>query len=219
MKHHVFLSPVFWSEAQTTNNLQRLNQAEQQQATNYSHPSRLRSFIASRLLLKQALNLLNNRQQDWLFSKVQGRLIINHPQTNWHISLSHTNDYVACLLSPQIHCGIDLEQRVYHPRFMAIAQRFFSVDEYCYLQTLTEEQAFFCFLDWWTRKEACIKAWHVGIAHHLAAIEFNSKQLAPIRFPTTYPLLQLQTTSTKDWQLACAVTDDNAEWSIEHLCL
>lgn len=219
MRHHIFLSEVCWSEAETTKHLQQLNQSEQQQAANYNHPSRLRAFVASRLLIKKALNLLNNSQQDWLFSKQQGRLIINHPNNNWHISLSHTNDYVACLLSNQVHCGLDLEQVIYHPRFMAIAQRFFSADEYCYLQQLTEDHAFFCFLDWWTRKEACIKAWHVGIAHHLAAIEFSPEQLAPINFPTTYPSLQLQTISTKDWQLACAVTDDNAEWSIEYLCL
>lgn len=219
MKHYVFLSHITWSQTETDIRLQEMNQHEQQQALRYTHPLRLSSFVASRLLLKQSLNLLNNSQQDWLFSKDQGRLIINHPNNNWHISLSHTNNYVACLLSPQIHCGIDLEQRVYHPRFMAIAQRFFSVDEYCYLQQLTEEQAFFCFLDWWTRKEACIKAWHVGIAHHLAAIEFITKQLNPIRFPSAYQPLQLHTISTKDWQLACAVTDDNAEWSIEYLCL
>lgn len=219
MKHYVFLNHVAWSDAETAIRLQEMNQYEQQQATDYTHPLRLKSFVASRLLLKKALNLVNNSQEDWLFSKDQGRLIINHHNNNWHISLSHTHNYVACLLSPIPYCGIDLEQRIYKPRFMAIAQRFFSVDEYGYLQQLTEEQAFFCFLDWWTRKEACIKAWHVGIAHHLAAIEFSPRQLAPIRFPISYPSVQLQIISTEDWQLACAVADDNAEWSIEHLCL
>lgn len=219
MKHYVFLSYVAWSQTETAIRLQGMTQYEQQQATDYTHPLRLKSFVASRLLLKQALNLVNNSQQDWLFGKDQGRLIINHSNNNWHISLSHTNDYVACLLSPTPYCGVDLEQRLYKPRFMAIAQRFFSANEYGYLQQLTEDKAFFCFLDWWTRKEACIKAWHVGIAHHLAAIEFSPYQLAPISFPTTYPSVQLQTISTEDWQLACAVTDDNAEWSIKHLCL
>lgn len=221
MKHHVFLSQVSWSHSDTQLHLLKMTQQEQQQAQRYTHPLRLRSFVASRLLLRHALNSLHPAENHWLFAKEHGRLIIQHPSTDWHISLSHSDDYVACLLSPQAYCGIDLEQRIYNSRFLAIAQRFFSADEFFYLQQLTDNQAFSCFLDWWTRKEACIKAWHVGIAHHLATIEFSSTQLAPIRFPNNYQNhpLQLHTIATEDWQLACAVHDLDPEWQVQKITL
>ena len=221
MKHSVFLSHVTWSQTETEIRLQGMNQDEQQQALRYTHPLRLRSFVASRLLLKQALNLLNHSQKEWLFRKTNGRLVIEDSTVNWHISLSHTNDHVACLLSPQVHCGIDLEQRTDKPPFLAIAQRFFSVNESFYLQQLDEDQAFTCFLDWWTRKEACIKAWHVGIAHHLASIEFSPNQLSPIRFPISHQHLPLtlHTIASQDWQLACAVHDTDPEWHIQNIAL
>lgn len=221
MKHHIFLNQLTWSTQQTHDHLLKLNKDEQQQAKIYTHPLRLRAFVASRLMLKQALNLLNNTQQDWLFAKDQGRLIIRYPAVKWYISLTHSDDYLACLLSPQPYCGVDLEQRMYKPRFLAIAKRFFATDEFLHLNTLAEDQAFICFLDWWTRKEACIKAWHVGIAHHLNSIVFNHLQLCPIRYPQQFEHipLQLHTISSPHLQIACAVNDTNPEWFVHHLTL
>jgi 4'-phosphopantetheinyl transferase len=219
--HFIFVSQVLWSHTQTQRYLLKLNATEQHQAQGYGHSLRLKHFVASRLLLKHALNWLSDSPKNWLFAKEQGRLIIASPPVDWHISLTHSEDYVACLVSPQAHCGIDLEQRIYKPRFLAIAQRFFSASEYQSLQQLPTEQAFVYFLDWWTRKEACIKAWHVGIAHHLATIEFSPHQLTPIAFPHRYQQLplQLHTLATPHWQLACAVHDTNPQWQFNEIQL
>ena len=86
MKHHIFICHVTWSEVQTHHYLLQLNQAEQQQAQQYLHPLRLKAFVASRLLLKKALNYVEKTHQDWLFTKKNGRLIINHARSEEHTS-------------------------------------------------------------------------------------------------------------------------------------
>jgi phosphopantetheinyl transferase len=65
-----------------------------------------------------------------------------------------------------------------------------------YLNTLTAATALPVFLDFWTRKEACVKAWHQGLAHHLASVIFNMNTNNPINTPSVYQNLPLTYTVT-----------------------
>ncbi|HQV22371.1 MAG: 4'-phosphopantetheinyl transferase superfamily protein [Moraxellaceae bacterium] len=180
---------------------------EQQYAQRYAHPQRLRSFIASRLLLRRCLSLYHQQSLDWRFLYHDKRLQLDSTQTHLHTSISHSHDWVACVLSEQAHCGIDIEHTVMPYNFMAIAKRFFAKSESEYLQRLQSTQAFVVFLDFWTRKEACVKAWHKGLAHHLAQLSFDVHQLNPVTTPECYQHLPLQVFCFRqvDWQLAVAI--------------
>jgi phosphopantetheinyl transferase len=111
------------------------------------------------------------------------------------------------VLSLEPHCGIDLENRKVNPRFMAIAQRFFAPNEYDYLMQLGTLDAWSVFLDFWTRKEACVKAWHIGLAHHLAEVSFKVHTLNPITAPACYEHVPLNVFcyAHSNWQLAVAI--------------
>ena len=206
-----YVAPIEWSALNNADYLLKLPDEEQQQATRYQHPQRLQSFIASRLLLRRCLSLHENQAREWRFLRHNQRLILDHTQTALHTSLSHSANWVACVLSLSTHCGIDIEQKKDNSNFMAIAKRFFAAQEYDYLNTLPQPQALSVFLDFWTRKEACVKAWHTGLANHLASITFNINTNNPINYPSVYQNFPLNVYRYEhtDWHLACAIHTSN----------
>ena len=220
---YVYTARVDWDSHTTHHYLQTLTTTDQQQAKRYTHALRLRSFVGSRLLLKRALNDIEQKNQDWHFGRQGHRLILDAAQTKLHASLSHSQDWVACVVSHSAHCGIDIEQRQPNPSYLAIAQRFFHPQEYLWLLNEPESSRFEVFVDVWTRKEASVKAWHVGLAHHLASIRFDAAQLSPVACPTAFAAipLTLHTWSCADWQLCAAVHvhPQEPDWHYQEVCL
>jgi 4'-phosphopantetheinyl transferase len=203
----IYVQKITWPCSDTPLYLAQLPPIEQQQAEVYKHPHRLRSFIASRLFIRRCLSHQENSNTLWRLSKINQRLVLDKTQSSLHLSISHSGDWLACVLSSEQHCGIDIEQRPCKNNFLAIAQRFFADEEYQYLRQLPLSEAESAFLDFWTRKEACVKAWHQGLAHHLAHIRFVAHTANPISYPTQYQHLPLsvKTYATIDWQLAVAL--------------
>lgn len=219
---HIFVSAAPWSSRETAERLQSLPNADQQRASRYRHPMRLQSFVASRLLLRRALSTLGHLAPDaWRFDYQEQRLVLDHQQSAWHTSLSHSQHWVACVLTTTPYCGIDLESRMPKPKFMAIAERFFHAEEYQLLLGAEESTRLDIFLDLWTRKEACVKAWHRGLAHHLASVQFDLKTLAPSHYPAEFGDTPLSVNSWRndDWQLAVAAHLPSPEWQLQQLIL
>lgn len=218
MSQQVYISTARadWSMAETLLQLAKLPLSEQSYSRRYTHPLRLRSFVASRLLLRQVLTDIEGKSlAEWQFDYQHQRLQLHQQQTDWQTSLSHSEEWVACVLAKTDYCGIDIESNtVINPRYMAIARRFFHDNEYQQLLTLPESERFPLFLDFWTRKEACVKAWHRGLAHHLASISFQQNILNPISFPCEFAErpLTLKTIQHNEWQLACAVNIHVPDW-------
>lgn len=213
---YIYTARADWSIAETAFQLAQLPLSDQRYSQRYTHPLRLRSFVASRLLLRQALTDLEGKSSsEWLFDYPHQRLQLNRQQTDWQTSLSHSEEWVACVLAKTDYCGIDIESNtVINPRYLAIARRFFHDDEYQQLLMLSESARFPLFLDFWTRKEACVKAWHRGLAHHLASISFQQGTFNPVSFPSEFAEhpLTLNTRQHREWQLACAVNIPHPEW-------
>lgn len=213
---YIYTARADWSIAETAFQLAQLPLSDQRYSQRYTHPLRLRSFVASRLLLRQTLTDLEDKSSsEWLFDYSHRRLQLNRHQTDWQTSLSHSEEWVACVLAQTDYCGIDIESNtVINPRYLAIARRFFHIDEYQQLLMLPESARFPLFLDFWTRKEACVKAWHRGLAHHLASISFRQNSLNPVSFPSEFAEhpLTLNTRQHREWQLACAVNIPHPEW-------
>lgn len=89
-----------------------------------------------------------------------------------HFNLSHTGDYAAAVFDTEA-AGIDIEYC--RKANLAVARRFFTVEEYAYLQSACAVHGAGEKLDWefmrlWTRKESYIKA--VGEGMHLPLVDF-----------------------------------------------
>jgi 4'-phosphopantetheinyl transferase len=80
-----------------------------------------------------------------------------------HFSLSHTNDCVACAISPNEAIGIDVEECSPRDGLMETAEKNFSAEEIETLRALEPQEQPKRFFEYWTMKEAYIKACGKGL--------------------------------------------------------
>ncbi len=118
-----------------------------------THPQKQLQFASSRYLvhhlldepLAEIVNLLNGKPN-----------LLNHPA---HISISHTTNHVAAIVSSKYCVGIDIEKVA--PRILNIKHKFLSVEELEACSGKSENEL--CML-YWCIKEAVYKWWqHYGV--------------------------------------------------------
>ena len=85
-----------------------------------------------------------------------------------HFNLTHSENWLAIMLSKH-PCGIDIEKKVQRKNLTSLVKRFFCENEY---QTFEENNdQFSLFTNWWTTKEAVLKAYGSGIAGGLHKLD------------------------------------------------
>ncbi|CAG4991226.1 hypothetical protein DYBT9275_00707 [Dyadobacter sp. CECT 9275] len=112
-----------------------------------THPQKIREWLASRLLI-QLLVEGNETIYEGTQKDEHGKaFLVNN---NHHISLTHTHDYVAAVINPDLPVGIDMEKVDY--KLQRTANKYLSPEEYAHadgeLKTL-------CI--YWCAKEALYK--------------------------------------------------------------
>ncbi|MDO4187516.1 MAG: 4'-phosphopantetheinyl transferase superfamily protein [Lachnospiraceae bacterium] len=80
-------------------------------------------------------------------------------------SLSHSGDYVACIVSDR-ECGIDIEKHSDRRDYEKIAKRICTESELKMIKSSEE------FYDLWTLKEAILKATGMGLSLDMRKVEF-----------------------------------------------
>lgn len=135
-------------------------------------PSRLR-FIAARLLARRLLRHCDPDRPDWELAAEGAPQVLNQPR--WHLSLSHSGDWVAAAVGSQA-IGIDIEHSLRPRRYLAIARHYFHASEADALEQGPEQQRLRRFLYQWTAREAYLKALGTGIAGGLLRlrVDFDS---------------------------------------------
>ena len=93
-------------------------------------------------------------------------------------NVSHTSGMVACAVTGTSDVGVDVE-RVTRTLNHDIAERFFAPREVADLRLLSDEDQGRVFFDYWTLKEAYIKARGMGLALPLAHFAFCLRPPAP----------------------------------------
>lgn len=137
-----------------------------QQRFHFEHDRKL--FLVAHGMLRSVLSrYLDVAPSQWQFSSGRyGRPAISAPDSlpALRFNLSHTRGLVACAVSLEFDCGVDVE-RLRAPRNpRAIAQKMFAASELTELEQRTGDdylERFFCY---WTLREAYCKATGLGIA-------------------------------------------------------
>ncbi|BCS35359.2 hypothetical protein TBR22_A45860 [Luteitalea sp. TBR-22] len=80
-----------------------------------------------------------------------------------HISVAHGGGHAAVAVCDHGPIGIDLEHVDPRRRILPIARRFYAEDEHARLEACGEDERTALFHQWWTRKEAVLKATGVGL--------------------------------------------------------
>jgi 4'-phosphopantetheinyl transferase len=97
-------------------------------------------------------------------------------------SLAHTEGLVAVAVTLRSDVGIDVEPRSRRARVRDIAQRFFSPVEAAALEALPPDRQAAAFLDYWTLKEAYVKATGLGLRAPLRRFSFTRTSPPTIAF-------------------------------------
>ncbi|MBX7167802.1 MAG: 4'-phosphopantetheinyl transferase superfamily protein [Pirellulales bacterium] len=128
----------------------------------------------------------------WKFvTNAYGRPDVSEPEC-WRrlkCNVSHTTGLVAAIITWEVESGVDVEWRDRTSGGMDVADRFFSPDEVADLRKLPETSQRRGFFDYWTLKEAYIKARGMGLSLPLEQFSFVLRDAAPIgiRFAPELP--------------------------------
>jgi len=147
-----------------------------------------RQYIFAHAMLRLALSKVapNVAPSDWSFGAGRyGRPFVAAPKTSTplHFSLSHADGCVACVVSRHETVGVDVETVSRRVAPLSTAHRFFAPEEVETLRGLPEPAAIDRFFDYWTLKEAYLKARGFGLNLPLDAFAMQvSREAIEISF-------------------------------------
>jgi 4'-phosphopantetheinyl transferase len=181
-----------------------------------------RRFLLTRALVRTTLSRYASVPPErWTFiANVHGRPeIFDRPRgvPDLRFNLSHTDGLIACAVTIGREVGVDVEH-IGRRLTYDVASRFFAPQEVADLKSLPADQQARVFFDYWTLKEAYIKARGFGLALPLGDFAFTLAPPSPPRItfepaldddPSTWQFFQ-------DWptphhRLGLAVRRDGAD--------
>jgi 4'-phosphopantetheinyl transferase len=181
-----------------------LNQQEREQAARFKFEYLSERYIYARGLLRFIISgYLNCQAKDIVFEKLpRGKpYLLNYPQL--HFNISHSNEKLLIALSKELPIGIDIEQIKMRKSIEDLVLRCLAPTEQSYWFALAKEQQLKAFYQFWTRKEAFVKATGFGIALGLEQCVIN-----PIK-PTAFLTIPEQCGLVSEWQLMDLAIDIN----------
>jgi 4'-phosphopantetheinyl transferase len=161
---------------------------ERVRADRFKFERHRRQYIFAHAMLRLALSHVasNVAPTDWSFAAGRyGRPFVASPKISsaLHFSLSHADGCVACVVSGHETVGVDVETVSRRVAPLSTALRFFAPEEVETLRGLPEPAAIERFFDYWTLKEAYLKARGFGLNLPLDAFAMQvSREAIEISF-------------------------------------
>lgn len=178
-----------------------LTKEERDRVARPSLPTRRREVLLTRMLVRTTLSRYADVEpRDWRFSVGErGRPFIDHPSLDFN--LSHTEGVIVCLVAAIPGIGVDVEFLHRKNDTGRVADHFFSPHEKAGLPER--------FFDYWTLKEAYIKARGKGLALPLDGFWFDIFTPEPMisfdeRIPDDPSLWRFETVALSERHL-CSV--------------
>lgn len=161
---HVWQSSLAGSPPADLPNL--LSPEELRRADRFGNPARRSAFLVARSTMRGVLaHELGTEPVALRFaSGPHGKPFLENPPTALRFNLSHSGEVVLCAVTWERDVGVDVERIKPTIDHVALARRFFSPMENEQLSSLPPELRRDAFFATWTRKEALVKAWGVGLS-------------------------------------------------------
>jgi 4'-phosphopantetheinyl transferase len=177
--------------------------AEQQRATRFVQVDDRIRFVLGRTLARTMLSRYASVSPgDWPIEiDERGRPELRRRLAgvpDLRFNLSHTPGLIACAVTIGREVGIDVEyigRQLLHDN---IPERFFSAQEVTDLRALPADEQPRAFFDYWTLKEAYIKARGLGLALPLGQFTFRCRSNGPTRIEFAPELVD----DPASWQFA-----------------
>ncbi len=153
-----------------------LSEDECGRADRIRRESQRQMFEVAHALVRQGLSVYADvPETDWSFQRNQwGRPEVAGPARapRFTFSLSHTPGLVACAISVGVECGVDVESVARGGQPLRVARRVLSEREIADLEAQPAETKLERLLEYWTLKEAYLKARGVGMSVAMRDVSF-----------------------------------------------
>ena len=184
---HIWRASLDLSKPLPENLLGTLSADELSRASRFRFEKDQRRFIGARGILRQILGAYLQKPPHSLqfLYGTNGKPVLANNDT-FQFNLSHSENMVLYAITHNRNIGIDLERIREDVAIEQISSRFFSEAEIVSMQQLTESKRNELFFQYWTRKEALIKATGVGLSVPIETFDVsgvNGSILSPIPLP------------------------------------
>jgi 4'-phosphopantetheinyl transferase len=143
------------------------------------------AFAVARALLRGSLSrYCDVAPEQWSFAaQAYGRPYVAGPAhaPPLRFNLSHTRGLIACAVTRDVEVGCDVEDLERRTEPLPLAERYFAPREVAELKGLAPEPQRARFLEYWTLKEAYLKARGLGLRVPLERFVFELPAQGPIR--------------------------------------
>ena len=162
---------------------------EAEQQARYRFAAGRKEYLVTRALVRSVLSAYAPiLPRDWMFVRNEhGRPEISGPPgaPRFRFNLSNTRGLIVCLVARDREVGVDVED-VHRPgETVAVADRFFSPFESAMLNRQPLHRQRDRFFDYWTLKEAYIKARGMGLSIPLDHFSYHLENPDAIRISFT----------------------------------
>jgi 4'-phosphopantetheinyl transferase len=156
-----------------------LDSSEQQRAQAFKFSKDRDLYVAAHVFLRQVLSRYACvPAKAWQFScNRYGKPAIANPGHQWlQFNLAHTKGMVACAVARNRAVGVDVEHRKYLEDLPSLCHQAFSpIEARAVLAHQLPDDREHCFFNYWTLKEAYIKARGLGLSLPLQTFSFVQK--------------------------------------------
>jgi len=164
---------------------QLLTREERDRVARFRFDADRHTALITRALVRRALSRYDDVPPEvWRFrAGAHGRPEIAEPASPLCFNLSHTRGLVVCLVGRRREVGVDVEAIRTGRPWLELASRFFAPAEATALRRLDAGEQPGRFLEYWTLKEAYVKARGLGVTIPLAQLAFELPAAAgsPVR--------------------------------------
>jgi 4'-phosphopantetheinyl transferase len=179
---HVYRVALDLPDGDIQEMVQLLSDDEIARANRFVFPSYRAHYIAGRAQLRLILSrYLMQSPVDLAFEYNEFGKPFLESSDNIQFNISHSHELGLIAVTKQKLIGIDIERIRPDIDYTQIAQQFFSPGEVRQLMELAEEMQIEAFYACWTRKEAFIKAWGMGLTIPLDQFEVSFTPNLPAR--------------------------------------
>lgn len=135
-----------------------------------------------------------------------------------YFNLSHAGELTICAVSAQAVVGVDIEPHDNGTALLAVADQYFSERELADLKALPEETQAAAFFDYWTLKEAYLKARGEGLVQPLDSFSFFPGNRADIGFECAPEHVASGAQGPRPWHFAllCPAAGYTAALAVQH---
>lgn len=173
--HEIQIWMLYWRDLENWVQCYKkiLPQEEWQYVSRFiSHEDCMRSAVGKVLIRKLLSQYMNISEETVVISKNRYGKPYVDGTTPIHFNISHSGEIVMAAVSKEMVVGIDVEKISELPEYNLLTENFFALNEW---RSIASAGSIELFYEYWTAKEAYVKAVGMGLSKALDSFEIIGK--------------------------------------------